>query len=97
MEIVKRVKSKTPQFFKRVRNLGLILAAVSGAILAAPVVLPSALIAAAGYVALAGGVMSAVSQTAVVNEPDTANDDWPVNNFIKNKDDTPYSGFKHQD
>lgn len=90
MEIVKRVKSKTPQFFKRVRNLGLILATVSGAILAAPVTLPSALVAAAGYVALAGGVMSAVSQTAVVNEPDSENDDWPVNNFINNKDDTPH-------
>lgn len=90
MEIVKRITSKTPQFFKRVRNLGLILAAVSGAILAAPVVLPSALVAAAGYVALAGGVMSAVSQTAVVNEPDSEKDDWPVNNFINNKDDTPH-------
>ena len=40
--------------------------------------------------ALAGGVMSAVSQTAVVNEPDSENDDWPVNNFINNKDDTPH-------
>lgn len=90
MNLVKRVTTKTPQFFKRVRNLGLILAAVSGAILAAPVTLPSALVAAAGYVALAGGVMSAVSQTAVVNEPDIENDDWPVNIFIKNKDDTPY-------
>lgn len=90
MNLVKRVTTKTPQFFKRVRNLGLILAAVSGAILAAPVALPSAVVAAAGYVALAGGVMSAVSQTAVVNEPDIEYDDWPVNNFIKNKDDTPH-------
>lgn len=90
MNLVKRVTSKTPPFFKKVRNLGLILAAVSGAILAAPVALPSAIVAAAGYVALAGGVMSAVSQTTVVNEQDNENDNWPVNNFIKNKDDTPY-------
>ena len=90
MEIVKRVTSKTPQFFKRVRNLGLILAAVSGAILAAPVTLPSALIAAAGYVALAGGVMSAVSQTAVINEPDSEEDDWPVNKFIRDTDDSAH-------
>jgi hypothetical protein len=68
----------------------LILAAVSGAILAAPVALPTAIVAAAGYVALVGGVMSAVGQTAVVNEPDIENDNWRVNNFIKNKDDTPY-------
>jgi len=90
MNLVKRVTTKTPLFFKKVRNLGLILAAVSGAILAAPVALPSAIVAAAGYFALAGGVISAVSQTAVVNEPNIENDEWPVNNFIKNKDDTPY-------
>ena len=90
MNLVKRVTTKTPLFFKKVRNLGLILAAVSGAILAAPVALPTAIVAAAGYVALVGGVMSAVGQTAVVNEPDIENDNWRVNNFIKNKDDTPY-------
>ena len=90
MNLVKRVTTKTPLFFKKVRNLGLILAAVSGAVLAAPVALPTAIVAAAGYVALVGGVMSAVSQTAVINEPDIENDNWPVNNFIKNKDDTPY-------
>ena len=90
MNLVKRVTSKTPLFFKKVRNLGLILSAVSGAILVAPVALPSAIVATAGYVALIGGVMSAVSQTAVINEPDIENDEWPVNNFIKNKDDTPH-------
>ena len=90
MNLVKRVTTKTPLFFKKVRNLGLILAAVSGAILAAPVALPTAIVAAAGYVALVGGVMSAVSQTAVINEPDIENDNWPVNNFIKNKDDTSH-------
>jgi uncharacterized membrane protein HdeD (DUF308 family) len=88
MEIVKRITSKTPEFFKKVRNLGLILAAVSGTILAAPVALPSALVAAAGYFALAGGVMSAVSQTAVVNEPEE--EDWPLKKFIKDSDDSPH-------
>ena len=90
MKIVKRITSKTPEFFKKVRNIGLILAAVSGAILAAPIALPSALLAAAGYVVLAGGVMSAVSQTAVVNEPDSEEDDWPVNKFIRDTDDSPH-------
>ena len=88
MEIVKRITSKTPEFFKKVRNLGLILAAVSGTILAAPVALPSALVATAGYFALAGGVMSAVSQTAVVNEPEE--EDWPLKKFIKDSDDSPH-------
>jgi uncharacterized membrane protein HdeD (DUF308 family) len=43
----------------------LTLAAVGGAILTAPVAVPAALITIAGYVALAGGVITAVSQTAV--------------------------------
>ncbi len=65
MNIVERVKAPTPKFFKTLRTIGLALAAASAAILAAPIALPSALVAAAGYVALAGGVLTAVSQTAV--------------------------------
>ncbi len=65
MNVVERVKAPTPKFFKVLRAVGLSLAAVSGAILAAPVALPAALLTAAGYVAVAGGVISAVSQTAV--------------------------------
>jgi len=37
---------------------------------------------------LAGGVMSAVSQTAVVNEPEE--EDWPLKKFIKDSDDSPH-------
>ncbi len=69
MNIVERVKAPTPRFFKTLRTIGLALAAASAAILAAPVALPVGLVAAAGYVALAGGVLTAVSQTAV----DTSN------------------------
>jgi uncharacterized membrane protein HdeD (DUF308 family) len=65
MTIVERVKAPTPKFFKTLRTIGLALAAVGGAILAAPVAVPAALVTIAGYVALAGGVMTAVSQTAV--------------------------------
>jgi uncharacterized membrane protein HdeD (DUF308 family) len=50
------------------RSIGLVLLAVSGTILAAPVVLPVALVSAAGYVAVAGGVISAVSQMTVNDE-----------------------------
>jgi hypothetical protein len=42
----------------------LILAAISASILAAPVALPAVVIQVAGYLAVAGGVASAVSQTA---------------------------------
>ncbi len=65
MTIVERVKAPTPKFFKTLRTIGLALAAVSGAILTAPVAVPAALVTIAGYVALAGGVMTAISQTAV--------------------------------
>ena len=65
MTIVERVKAPTPKFFKTLRTIGLALAAVGGAILTAPVAVPAALVTIAGYIALAGGVMTAVSQTAV--------------------------------
>lgn len=65
MSVVERVKAPTPKFFKTLRTIGLALAALGGAILASPIALPAGLVAAAGYVVLAGGVVSAVSQTAV--------------------------------
>lgn len=65
MEIIKRAKAPTPGFFKRLRTLGLVLAAAGGAIVTAPVTLPAALVAVAGYVIVAGGIISAVSQITV--------------------------------
>lgn len=65
MNVVQRVKAPTPKFFKTLRTIGLALAGIGGAILAATVAVPAALVSIAGYVTLAGGVMTAVSQTAV--------------------------------
>jgi uncharacterized membrane protein HdeD (DUF308 family) len=62
MNIIKRVKSPTPKFFKVLRNIGLVLAAVGGTILAAPIALPVVITTIGGYLAVAGGVLSAVSQ-----------------------------------
>lgn len=70
MKLKKRVQSKTPKFFKKVRNIGLILAAVSGTIITAPVALPAVLVKIAGYLGVASMVASAVSQTTVCKEPD---------------------------
>ncbi len=67
MSVAERVKAPTPKFFKTLRTVGIALAAVGGTILAAPVALPAALVSVAGYVAVAGSVMTAVSQTAVDN------------------------------
>ena len=65
MNIIDRAQAPTPKIFRILRSIGLVLLAVSGTILAAPVALPVALVSAAGYVAVAGGVISAVSQMTV--------------------------------
>ncbi|HVD99987.1 MAG TPA: hypothetical protein VNB90_17390 [Cytophagaceae bacterium] len=68
MNIIKRAKAPTPKYFKILRNVGLGLAAVGGSLLATPAVLPAALVSIGGYLTLAGGIISVVSQTAVSNE-----------------------------
>lgn len=68
MNIIQRAKAPTPKFFRILRTVGLSLAAVGGSLLAAPVTLPVALVTVAGYLTLAGGVITAVSQTAVEND-----------------------------
>jgi hypothetical protein len=68
MNLIERVSSPTPKFFKKLRNIGLILAAVSGTLVAAPIALPAVVIQIAGYLAVASSVASAVSQTVVEGE-----------------------------
>ena len=68
MTLAERLKSPTPKFFRTVRKIGLSVAAIGGALLAAPVGLPVALVTVAGYLTVAGGVMTAVAQVAVENE-----------------------------
>ena len=65
MNIIDRAKAPTPKFFKILRSIGLALLGISGSIVAAPVVLPAVVVTAAGYVAVAGGVISAISQITV--------------------------------
>ena len=65
MNVVERAKAPTPKFFKVLRTIGLALLAVSGSIVAAPVALPAVVVTVAGYAAVAGGVLSAVSQITV--------------------------------
>ncbi len=72
MNIIKRIKTPTPKFFKVLRNVGLALAAVGGTLLAAPIVLPATVVTVAGYLAVAGGVVSAVSQLTTSTENEDA-------------------------
>ena len=63
-----RMQKPTPRFFQKLRNIGVAVAAIAGTLLAAPVALPAVLVKVAGYLAVAGGVMGTVSQTAVKND-----------------------------
>lgn len=67
-KIISRLQEPTPRFFRKIRNAGLLLTALSGAVLTAPVSLPVVLTTAASYMALAGAIASAVSQTAVAEK-----------------------------
>jgi uncharacterized membrane protein YeiH len=77
MKIIERAQAPTPKFFKLLRTIGLAMLAVSGALLTAPVALPAVIVTVAGYTAVAGGVLSAVSQITVddvaKNLPETKN------------------------
>ena len=68
MKIKERILKPKPKFFSRLSRIGLCIAAVGGAILGAPIALPAALIQAAGYLVVSGGIISAVSQATVKGE-----------------------------
>ena len=68
MKLVERINAPTPRFFKILRSIGLVMLAISGTVMAAPIVLPVTVVTIAGYMAVAGGVISAVSQMTVDEE-----------------------------
>lgn len=66
--LIERCKADTPPFFKKLRLIGLSLAAVGGVLVAAPIALPAAVVTAGGYLIVAGSVATAVSQVTVKDE-----------------------------
>jgi len=64
LSLIKRISAPTPRIFKITRNVGLSLAAIGGAIIAAPA-MPLVLANIAGYLTVAGAVMTTISQIAV--------------------------------
>ncbi|MBC7606963.1 MAG: hypothetical protein H7199_08405 [Burkholderiales bacterium] len=68
MNIIKRAKAPTPKFFRMLRNIGLLIAAIGGTLVAAPIALPVVITAVGGYLAVAGGVLTAVSQLTTFEE-----------------------------
>jgi hypothetical protein len=65
MNLLERAVSPTPTFFQKLRNIGLALAAISAAIMTFPVALPAIVTTVAGYLAVAGSVLSGVSQVTI--------------------------------
>lgn len=65
MNISKRAQAPTPKFFRVLRAVGLVLASTGGVLLTAPPALPALLASVGGYLVVAGGILSAVSQITV--------------------------------
>jgi hypothetical protein len=66
--VITRMQQPTPGFFKKIRNISLVLGAIGAAIVSAPVALPALLLKIAGYLVVAGTVAGTVSQAAVKND-----------------------------
>lgn len=67
-KILKRATAPTPKFFKALRKVGLTLATVGGIILTAPISLPVVVSTVGGYLAVAGGVLTASSQLTTTDD-----------------------------
>ena len=65
MSIAERFKAPTPTFWKKIQKIGLTLGAIGGILVAAPITLPAAIVTAAGYMVVAGGVTATLSQLTV--------------------------------
>lgn len=70
-ELIKRLQSETPKFFKGVRKFGYYLMGVSAGIALAPdnIHIPELVEAISGYLATAGFIMSTVATFAKVDKP----------------------------
>lgn len=67
-KIVNRATAPTPKFFKVLRTIGLTLAGAGATVLTSPILLPAAVLSLGGYLAVAGGVITAVSQLSVYDD-----------------------------
>jgi predicted ABC-type sugar transport system permease subunit len=65
MNFFKRLTAKTPCFFQKVRNVGLILAAIGGVLVSIEFNLPAFVVRIGEFLLVAGAVASAVAQTTV--------------------------------
>jgi len=68
LTLSERVMAPTPKFFKTLRTIGIVIGLVGASILASPVALPAVVVSVGGYLALAGSIVTGISQTAVEKE-----------------------------
>lgn len=60
-----RCGQETPPFFKKLRTIGLVVAAAGTAVISAPIALPAVVLTIGGYLIVGGTVATAVSQAAI--------------------------------
>ncbi|MGV4413197.1 hypothetical protein [Chryseobacterium sp. T1] len=84
--IVSRIQEPTPKWFKIIRTTGLLLSAIGGTLVAAPVELPATLVTIGGYLLLGGTLASALSQTAISSEEFGKNSEKASENQTVNSD-----------
>ena len=65
MSIKQRWCAKTPRFWKKVQKISILIGAVAGVIIAAPITLPVAVVTVASYVITVGTVAATLSQLIV--------------------------------
>ena len=61
-ELKNRWKSETPKFWKKVQKISIAAGVLGGAILAAPIALPVAVVTIGGYLVAVGSVGATLSQ-----------------------------------
>lgn len=84
LNLIERVSAPTPKWFKIIRNIGITLTAVGGAILAAPIALPATIVTVAGYVVLGGTIASAIAQTAMKTDNTEETEDKETDSVSEN-------------
>lgn len=69
-----RCNADTPPFFKKLRIIGVAVAAAGATIIAAPVALPAAVVTVGAYLVVGGAVATAMSQAAIAESNDCDDD-----------------------
>ena len=65
MSIKQRWCAKTPKFWRKVQKISIIIGAVAGLIISAPIALPAVVVTLSGYAITAGTVAATLSQLTI--------------------------------